>query len=67
MAWRSGNRDPFKKIVKVAWCFCERCCARLAGAVKSNSSQKRGLERFKILIFLKVKLLIGVLVGELHT
>jgi hypothetical protein len=29
---------PFKKIVKVARCSCERCCAHLAGAVKSNSS-----------------------------
>jgi hypothetical protein len=38
MAWRSGNRDPFKKIVKVARCSCERCCACLAGKVKSNSS-----------------------------
>jgi hypothetical protein len=38
MAWRSGNREPFNKIVKVARCSCERCCARLAGAVKSNSS-----------------------------
>jgi hypothetical protein len=38
MAWRSGNYKPFKKIVKVVQCSCERCCARLAGAVKSNSS-----------------------------
>jgi hypothetical protein len=37
-AWRSGNREPFKKIVKVARCSYERCRARLAGAVKSNSS-----------------------------
>jgi hypothetical protein len=38
IAWRSGNHEPFKKIVKVAQCSCERCCARLIRAVKSNSS-----------------------------
>jgi hypothetical protein len=38
MAWRSGNHEPFKKIVKVARYSCERCCACLAGVVKINSS-----------------------------
>jgi hypothetical protein len=30
--------EHFKKIVKVVWCSFKRCCARLTGAVKSNSS-----------------------------
>jgi hypothetical protein len=38
MTWRSGNRRPFKKIVKVVRCSCDQCCARLVRAVKSNSS-----------------------------
>jgi hypothetical protein len=38
IVWRSGNREPFKKVMKVAWCSYKRCCACLAGAVKSNSS-----------------------------
>jgi hypothetical protein len=25
--------------VKEAQCYCERCCARLAGTVKNNSSR----------------------------
>jgi hypothetical protein len=37
-AWRIENREPYMKIVKVARCSCERCCARITGAVKSNSS-----------------------------
>jgi hypothetical protein len=32
------NREPFKKIVKVTRRSCGRCRARLAGAMKSNSS-----------------------------
>ncbi len=40
IAWRSESYyEPFKKIVKVARCSCERCCAYLTGAVKSNSSE----------------------------
>jgi hypothetical protein len=38
MVWRSGNFELFKKIVKVAYYSCERCCAHLTGAIKSNSS-----------------------------
>jgi hypothetical protein len=36
MAWRSGNREPFKKIMKMARCSCERCCAHLAGIVNDE-------------------------------
>jgi hypothetical protein len=32
------NCEPFKKIMKVARCSCERCCAHLPGEVKSNSN-----------------------------
>jgi hypothetical protein len=41
MSWRSENHEPFKKILKVTQCSCERCCAHLARAVKSNSSEIR--------------------------
>jgi hypothetical protein len=42
-AWRSENRKPCKKIVKVIRCSCERCCAR-ATLVKSRFEEVQGID-----------------------